>query len=142
MEKIQLKILDPIDIANYWATVGPWILTAVGEGVDDTDVNYIRSQALAGAAQIWIVSRKDIEAVLVTEAAFYGGRRTLVLRWLCGTLVEAWEDILTALEEWAYHNHFEYIEAWGRKGWDKVLRPMGYSHQFTIVGKTLIRRFH
>jgi hypothetical protein len=142
MEEVRVTVLLPMDIELHWLTVAPWIVQAVGEGVDDTDMKYIKQQALAGAAQIWVVRKKDIEAVLVTEAAFYGGRRTLILRWLCGKRIDEWAAILEAVELWAYENQFERVEAWGRKGWEKVLRPLQYTHEFTVLGKSLARRMH
>ena len=141
MEQIHLDIVHPLAVEENWTIVAPYILQAVGEEVDKTDVEYIKAAAQRGVAQIWVIHRaKHIEAVLVTETAFYGGRRTLVLRWLAGVEVEEWLDLLSYVEDWAYANQYERIEVWGRKGWEKVLRTQQYLHQFTVLGKPLARR--
>jgi hypothetical protein len=143
VEEVLLTIIHPSNVLDNWGAVAPWILQAVGDGVDASDVIYIQQQAMSGSAQIWVAEKAHkIEAVLVTEVAFYGGQKTLVLRWLAGHASEDWIDYLDYLENWAATNGYHRVEAWGRKGFEKVLRPYGYRHEFTVIGKPLARRLN
>lgn len=143
MENLQLDQIHPLQIENVWGEIGPWILQAVGEGYDVADANYIKETAQRGASIIWVVHvQNKIEAVLVTEQAFYGGKRTLVLRWFTGRGVKDMLHLYNLIEDWAFKNGYEYIEAWGHRGWEKVLKPYGFTHQFTVVGKPIMKRMH
>jgi hypothetical protein len=48
-----------------------------------------------------------------------------------------WVEFVHVLETWAKARGFEMIEFWGRKGWDRLMRPYGYKETFRIVQKRL-----
>lgn len=143
METLQLNLVGSHSIEDNWSAVGPWIIQAMGEGADAWDVNYIKQQATIGNAQIFVLSRYEIiEAVLVTESAFYGGRKTLVLRWFSGRLEDSWLKWIFMLEDYALKSGYERLEVWGRKGWERKLRDYGFGHEFAVLGKHITKRAH
>jgi hypothetical protein len=143
MENFCLTIVHPHNVEAMWPEVGPWILQAVGEQCDTTDALYIKEQCIRGNATIFIVHKDErIEAVLVTEAAFYGGKRTLVLRWLSGSKRHAWLEFIHYVEDYAFTHGFERLELWGRKAWEREMRPYGFAHEYTVLGKFLTKRVH
>jgi len=144
MEALRIVIVHPLNVEDNWPIVEPYILAAIGIEAQPCDLEYIKRQALTGNARIWIVQRNfNIEAVLVTETVFYGGKKTLVIRWASGKgKLMLCKDIMDSVETYAYHEGYERLEAWGSKGWERILQPLGFRHEFTIVGKFLAKRMH
>jgi hypothetical protein len=51
-----------------------------------------------------------------------------------GERMEQWlPDILQALKDHARHNGCSSVEVFGRKGWERVLKPHGYTHTYTTL---------
>src|SRR5690606_31342744 len=123
-----------------WPKVAPWIAQAVGEEYVES-LEIIKQDAMRGTAQIWVGHSpidQQIEVVCVTEVHILGKTRTCVVRWLAGIEVELWSQELEALiENWAKHHECLAIQVWGRKGWERVCKPLGYSHSFTVLHKRL-----
>lgn len=149
MEIVHLDylLLHPASVEEAWPLVGPWVVQAIGNDADVTDVEYIKAQAQRGNCQLWIgykdkLCAETIEVVLICEAAFYCNLKTLVLRWLSGKNMDNWIEHLPVLENWASANGFLRMEVWGRFGWKHVLKPHGYRHGFTQLYKFLPRSIH
>lgn len=154
MENIRVSycLLSPAVVEQYWSIVAPWILQAVAEEPLPMEVDYIRCNALRGQSYIFIAYKgeqkeirpEDIEAVLVTEPAFYLEMKTLICRWLSGKSESAtWVEHLNFLETWASQQGFQRVELWcSRKGWERVFKSYGYVHESTHLGKFLRRSTH
>lgn len=143
MEEICLTLIPPYQVETSWPVLGPWIVQAVGEDADASDVTYIKHQAETGQATIMALTINGVVGVvLVCESALFGGKKTLVLRWLSGAKINDWLKYYSYVEEHAFQHGYERIEVWGRKGWEKQLRPYGFWHEFTVLGKFVTKRVH
>lgn len=143
LEELHLELVHPANVEDIWPVVGPWILNAVGPLADASDVAQIKNQAVCGNSNIIILRKnRNIELVLVTEACFYGGRKTLVLRWMSGKMENHYLSWIFMLENYALKAGFERLEVWGRKGWERKLKPYGLAHEYTVLGKHLPQRAH
>jgi hypothetical protein len=69
----------------------------------------------------------------------FGGRKVLVFRWLAGKNMEQWFDDFNLVEAWAGGMGFQDIHIWGRPGFTKVCKPLGFRHEFTVLSKPIIR---
>lgn len=150
MENVQLiyTLVHPSTLEEKWPALGPWVVQAIGDEVNYMDVEYVKAQVLCGNCCIWVGHASEhyeanaIEVVLVCEIAFYCGMRTLVLRWLSGRNMPSWLAHLPHLENWASCQGFVRMEIWGRKGWERELKPHGYKHDTTRLSKFLARSIH
>jgi len=143
VEELQLNIVWPHQVEALWPQIGPWVVLAIGEAADHSDVEFIKRQCVCGNAVPFVLSRNNsIEVVLICETAFYGGRKTLVLRWLCGKERHNWLCYIHLVEDYAYANNFERLELWGRKAWERELKGYGFAHEFTVLGKYVTKRVH
>lgn len=138
------RLVHPSNVEDIWHKVAPWIAQAIGEAETWGDLGQIKAMAMAGAARIWIGydAQDNVDVVLVSEHGMVGGRQTLILRWLCGKNLDQWLQDIEMIEGWAIANGYQSIHIWGRAGWQKVCKPLGYTHEFTIIGKPLIRGLH
>ena len=138
-------VVSTQNVEAHWPRVSPWILQAIGPEADSSDLEYIKELAKRGIAHIWIGHRgakEKIEMVLVTETLFYGPKKTLVLRWLSGSDIQADLEDLGLIEMWAKQNGYTDIEVWGRKGWERWMKPHGYHYERTVLKRVIDRELH
>lgn len=133
--------VHPMNVDQVWHLVAPWIAQAIGDSDTWVDLAEIYKNAKLGHARIWIGRdlSNQIDMVLVTETWFLDGRRTLVLRWLCGKNMKEWLEDISLIEAWAQSNGFQNVHIWGRPGWIRVCESLGYKHEFTVLSKPLKR---
>lgn len=129
------------NVEQVWHLVAPYIAQAIGDSDTWSDLDAIKQKAKNGYATVWIGrdQEKQIDVVFVTEPWILDGRKALVIRWLCGKNLKEWLPDLEYLEDWAMANGFQAMQVWGRPGWVRVLKPLGYKHEFTVLSKPLIR---
>lgn len=133
-------MVHPVNVEKVWHLVAPWIAQAVEASTLPWDLNNIKENAQRGGCSL-IVGKKpnspDIDMVLVAEHHNIGGKPVLVVHWCAGINMDSWISDLPLLEDLAHTMGFSQIQIWGRKGWEKKLRPLGYMHEFTVVSKLL-----
>jgi hypothetical protein len=138
-------LVNPFNVEEHWPRVAPWLTLALGPYETWIDLSFIKEKAKAGFAQIWIGHKpqsSEIDLVLITESMTIDEKSTLVVRWAAGKDMDEWFGDLGLLEAWAKANGFYKIQVWGRRGWERKLRPLGYTHEFSVVGRLLDRGVH
>lgn len=135
------QLVHPANVEEYWHMVAPWIAQAIGESDAWYDLEAIKKGAKEGLCRLWIGrdQNQEIDLVLVTETWYMDGRKVLVLRWLCGKNMHEWLEDFHLVEGWAMSNGFQDIHIWGRPGFSKICKPLGFRHEFTVLSKPLIR---
>ena len=145
------RLVAANNVENIWHEIAPWIIQAMRIDEEEVkscamDLEAIKLKAKQGVMQIWLgekPDKKDIDMVLVTESLLLANEMTLVVRWASGLGVI--EDMLPdfgLLENWAKTNGYHEIQIWGRKGWEKLFRPLGYKHDFTVISRVIDRGIH
>lgn len=134
------KLINPYNVADNWNMVEPFIKDAIVNQDDVVDLDYIRNRAMQGSCQIWVGQNpvtNEIDLVLVSESIHSNGKNVLILRWASGKNMDEWFFDIGLLENWAKEKGFDEIEVWGRRGWERKLRPLGYTHRFTVISRNL-----
>lgn len=144
MSALIAGMVNPMQLDAVWPKMAPWIMQSMGGDVRPEAVQRIKESIVAGTHQLWGVATEggEIMAAVVTEVAFVGCRRTLVIRHLGGSGLTRWLHALAIIERWAMLNEFEVVEIWGRPGWIKLLEPNGYRHSFHVLEKNVSREIH
>lgn len=138
-------LVSPMNVEQYWPTLAPWIAKAIGGDDPGEDLAIIKHKACNSVAQIWVGASpelKKIDLVLVTEGMVLEGIPTLVLRWLTAANFEECAPDLALVERWAYHQGYKRLQAWGRHGWERKLKPLGFVHSFTVMDKFIEQGLH
>ena len=137
-------LVNPNNLENHWYLAAPWIAQAIGSSDTWQDLEEIKGRCKQGLANLWIGRKPDgeLDVVLVTETWILGGMKTLVLRWLCGKDMSEWIEDYPVLETFAAANGFSQVNIWGRKGFEKICKPLGFEHAFTVLSKPIIRGLH
>lgn len=139
------RLVAPIYVSQHWPSVEPWIAKAIGRGDPEEDLTIIKHKAMNGVAQIWIGTKpmtELVEFVMVTEGMMLDDVPTLVIRWLTTDNFSDCALDFHLLETWALENGYKRLQAWGRRGWEKKLRPLGFAHNFTVMDKFIIGGVH
>jgi hypothetical protein len=133
--------IAPGNVSGIWPWVAPWIAQAIGASDTWSDLESIKDKAQQGYAHIWIGRDQSdrIDVVFVTETWYMDGRKALVIRWLAGKEMDNWLGDLEWIENYAVNDGYHVVHIWGRPGWQKVCKPLGYKHEFTVISKPLIR---
>ena len=129
----------------YWDALAPWIGEAVGVPDPAADLEVIKSKALSGVAQIWVGKSPKtgvIDIVLVTEGMVLDNIPTLVIRWLTAVDLNDCMIDFALIENWAHTQGFQRLQVWGRRGWERKLRPLGFVHNFTVLDKFISQGLH
>ena len=94
-----------------------------------------------GEMQLWIaVEDKEVIASMVTQVITYHSKKTLRVIAIAGGEIKRWFHFMTQLEEFAILMGCSSLEAWGRKGWKKILTD--WKDSYVVYTKELDRRLH
>lgn len=135
--------LAPANVEKHWGKIGPW----VGYSLFETDIAQelieIKNKAIAGQMQIWIAGERDVvQLVFLTEGFRIDGVDTLVIRMATGSRVDEMLPDFALLEQWAVKAGYTQIQVWGRLGWIRKLRPLGFRFGHVCLTKELDRGIH
>lgn len=138
-------LVSPLFVETHWPRVEPWIAEAIGKEDPSEDLRIIKHKALNNVAQIWIGQKPvtwEIDLVLVTEGMVLDEIPTLVLRWCTAENLGDKLIDLGLIELWAFKNGYRRLQAWGRRGWERKLRALGFNHSFTVMDKFIQQGLH
>ncbi len=138
-------LLAPGNVESNWAKIAPWIAQAIEGSRAAQDLEQVKARAMNGSMQIWIGANprtKLVSMVLVTEAILIDEIPMLVLRMLAGVDIDECLPDMALIESWAIGKGFHSLQVWGRKGWEKKLKPLGFRHEYTILSKVLDKGLH
>jgi hypothetical protein len=133
---MNLTLVYPSDIVAMWPFIAKHIERAVQEEASEYHPETLCQCLVEGTLQLWVAYEANgVGAICVTEAVRYFNTPLLSIRWLVGDEPEKWVDQIENIERWAARNGYKGLEVWGRTGWAKLLRPMGYREKFRILHK-------
>jgi len=129
--------IHPKEISVYW----PYILPLLNkpftrmEILKDYDTSYVLGEVKAKRMQCWIAHENDkITAVFVTQIINNPKRKILTIPYVgaeSGT-IDTWIEAMDVFKAFAKEHGCTAIRGWGRKGWEKVLKPDSVRIEFDI----------
>lgn len=119
----------PFALDVVWNDARKLLITAL----DYADGKYclpdIWNDIKRGDCQMWVSFGENLEAVCVTSLVNYPRSTRLLVKFAAGRL-EYMLPHFQSIISWAKSvNTSKYpvkVEVWGRKGWERVLKPMGF----------------
>ena len=124
-------LIAPGNIDNHWDNIVPWLEQAIGIEAPIEDLAIIKNKIQRGVAQLWLGKGMVLDGI-----------PTLVIRWLTSTGLEQILEDFDLLENWAKNQGFIRIQVWGRRGWERRLRTLGFVHNSTILDKFITQGLH
>ena len=137
----KIALVSPDDVDVVWENIAPHIRQVINKSEGEATIDDYYEHIANAAMQLWVaIEDKDILACMVTQIAPYPSKRVLRIIALGGVDMERWIDFLPDIEHWAMGMGCTSLEAWGRKGWLKVLKDWKCSYH--ILTKDLKSRMH
>jgi len=137
----KIAMISPDDINVVWDNISGYLQQVVDHSQYEATLEDYYEHISNGDMQLWVaVSKNDILACMVTQIAPYPSKRVLRIIALGGIEMERWLEFLPDIEYWAMNMGCTSLEAWGRKGWLKILQDWKCSYH--ILTKDLKGRMH
>ena len=137
----RIGLVHPEEVPKIWDEVLPQIERCVphSEGEMTPEDFYI---ALVDAEmQLWIaVEDNEVLASMVTQVIPYPSKKVLRVIAIAGEDMDKWLHFQPDLEGFARLMGCSSLEAWGRKGWKKILKD--WKDSYVVYTKELDRRLH
>ena len=121
-------VLTAQNVIRHWTLLEPHIDRALEHGVGELTSFDICKLALNDQAQIWATVDHNEKLSCVTVTKIIVTQNTKHLHIVCLTSVDNtvrnMKDQFHNLEDFAKHNGCKSLQVWGRKGWERKLKPL------------------
>ncbi len=113
----------------------------------DQELLNIKARVMAGINTLWVIEDEEGAPIAYGVTYMYspdGIIFTVQIR-LATTTNFALEKFIEKLDEfeiWAHNQGAHYIEIAGRKGWEKIMKPHGFKHNYTSLMKRVTKELH
>lgn len=130
----------PVVLADPWVTLENWHwIEPLLERIDTSESGFstfdVLTKIQAGGFQCWIVPER---AVAITTVTAFPQHSVCTVLQLAGDGLSEWfADIMACIEDFAREMGCKYVEEYGRKGWERVGKSLGYEYAFTVMRKQL-----
>lgn len=112
-----------------WHHVLPMLEKSLGYADGKYSAEKILGFLLSKQMQLWIAIRAgspEIRAFAITEIIHYPEKKVMLIMFASGKKSCEWIHFIEELKGFAQHHDCRSIEIYGRKGWERKLRPFGY----------------
>lgn len=107
---------------------------SLGEYTPQDLLDFCKEQKM----QLWVVADDDfVHGCVVTELINYKRKRVCQVIIVSGYNLEEWFGGYEVIEAWARSMGAEEMRSYCRAGWEKLLKPRGFSKAYTVLTKEL-----
>lgn len=139
----QLLCVAPHLVNDIWPHVERLIERSLIKGSSDFTTDQVRAKIAEGNALLWVIWAQgarepagELMAAGVTEiVGLADGRRVCVIAQCAGRALKRWESLLAEIEQYAKAEQCVAVRCYGRTGWVRYLKGMGYVQPWTVVEK-------
>jgi len=117
------------------------LIPAIEESHGEMEINDLFNMIQAHMAKIWLVFERDSKKLVgaaATETTEYPRHSNLRVTFMGGCGMLEWQDDLDeAFCIYCEEHNLANVEVVGRKGFQKVLAPLGYEPAYTVLLKSV-----
>jgi len=129
------------EIESIWHHVQPLLEKSAPHSEGEMEAEDMFPILLSGEMQLWVaIENKEIIAAMVSQIISYPRKKVMRIISIGGSDMEKWMPNFPIFENWALNLGCTSIEAWGRKGWLRVLDDWKCSYH--IITKDIKHRIH
>jgi len=137
----RIALVSPEDVSVVWPSILEYIEEVVSHSQGEATSENFYEDLTSGSMQLWVsIEGKEVLACMITQISPYPNKRVLRIVALGGVEMDKWIQFLPDIEHWAMNMGCTSLEAWGRKGWLRVLKDWKCSYH--ILTKDLTSRMH
>ena len=140
-QNCRIALVSPEDVSVVWPSILEYVEEVVSHSQGEATSDHYYEELTSGTMQLWVsIEGKEVLACMVTQIAPYPNKQVLRIIALGGVEMEKWIQFLPDIEHWAMNVGCTSLEAWGRKGWLRILQDWKCSYH--ILTKDLTNRMH
>ena len=137
----RIALVSPDDVHVIWPSILEYVEEVVSHSQGEMTAENFYEELTNGSMQLWVsIEGKEVLACMITQIAPYPNKQVLRIIALGGVEMEKWIQFLPDIEHWAMNVGCTSLEAWGRKGWLRILQDWKCSYH--ILTKDLTNRMH
>ena len=137
----RIALVSPDDVHVIWPLILEYVEEVISHSQGEVTSESFYEELTSGSMQLWVsIEGKEVLACMITQIAPYPDKRVLRIIALGGVEMDKWISFLPDIEHWAMNLGCTSLEAWGRKGWLRVLKDWKCSYH--ILTKDLTYRMH
>ena len=127
-------------IEQAWEYVEDYISDALKHGIGEYTTDDIKQACQEQRMQLWIKWDDDeVKGAFVTQLLNYPQLKVLLVLLLGGDEFKEWRDeVDEVLLRFGKEHDCKYVEFFGRKGWTKFLKDLGYKEQVRMFAKEIV----
>ena len=134
----EVQGIDSINIPILWEQVAPMIQNALDHSEGEYELQDIYSLLMYHKMQLWVVANEtEIQACMVTEFRAFPRKKVCYIVLASGESVTDWTHCFGDIEQWAFEEGAELLQAYGRPGWKKLAHERGYHVKYHLYCKEL-----
>ena len=140
-----LESIPEVDLYSVWPRAEEELKKAVRVGNVEVYLRDLKARIFGGMNQLWVVKDQEGEEAGFAVTMLYtpnGITATAQIYLAAGEKADALLAVLDQFEAWAVKRGINMIEIVGRKGWESVMRPYGFSHNYTSLVKEVVSEIH
>ncbi len=123
-------LVPPDMVSTVWEYILPHIEAAAVHSEGELEPIDFYDDLVSGDMQLWLVLKEtEVAATLITQIIPYPRKRVLRILCLGGKKMRNWYFLFNQVENFAILNDCVAIEAWARKGFERVLTDWKSSYQ-------------
>jgi len=129
-----------------WPKAEEHLRQAISDNESDPDryMMQLKAKIFSGVHALWVMEDEKKPVAYAITAVYSGdGIVTVAQIYLAqGKDLDMFLDKMDEFTVWALKNGAHFIEVIGRKGWERVLRPYGFKHNFTSLLRRITEELH
>ena len=143
---IKLRETSIIEAQLLWPNADKYLRQAISDIEDDPDtfMRQLQAKIFSGVHTLWVMEDGKKQVAYAVTAVYSGdGIVNIAQIYLAqGNDLDLFLDKMDEFTVWALKNGAHFIEVIGRKGWERVLRPYGFKHNFTSLLRRITEELH
>ncbi len=131
-----VALVSPDEITGLWPHVSDLLEKAQPHSEGELATEDYYPLLKSAQMQLWVaVEQRQVIAAMVTQIIPYPRKKVLRIIAIGGSGMERWISFLPKVEQFARNLECDSLEAWGRKGWKKILTD--WSDSYIVFTKKL-----
>lgn len=135
-DSIKIEPVNSNSILENWGSIEPHlqrVLNRIDSGHNSEDV---LTDLQWSNQQLWNVN--DWDAIAITHIGVMPQHKLLTIVYVAGSGIDEWlPKLVELLSEYAEQNDCKYIEFYGRDGWRKSAKALGFDKAFSVMRLTV-----
>jgi len=143
---ITLRETSINEAQTMWPRAEVHLRQAISNTEDDPDtfMRQLQAKVFSGIHTLWVMEDGD-KPLAYAVTVLYSSDGIIRIAQIYMAQGEDLEIFLGKMDEfivWAIKHDADYIEVMGRKGWERVLRPYGFRHNYTSLVRRIKEELH